>query len=222
MANPIVDKKATARKSLYVHGFGINDAEYVVSPRINGKQVRCPFYTAWKSMIVRCHNPKYQQTRPTYIGCQVCEEWRYFSTFRKWMTQQNWQEQELDKDFLGDGKLYSPETCIFIPGWLNILFCEHSRKISGLPPGVWMDHGRFRSSLYVNGKVKRVGSFSTVEEAHAAYTQAKTDYVVSLYPAIAEIDARLVSACERRLQQLKDKIYPHKRKPVYSNVETAP
>lgn len=89
-----------------VCGFGISDADYVVCPTIGGKQVWCQYYRKWKSMLLR-QTPKEWKRHTTYKGCKVCEEWRSFMAFRKWMMTQDWQGKQLDKDLLGDGKLYS-------------------------------------------------------------------------------------------------------------------
>lgn len=68
-----------------VYGVGINDANYVVKPTINGKQQWCSFYQAWTGMLERCYSAKWQAKSPTYIGCMVCEEWHSFMSFRAWM-----------------------------------------------------------------------------------------------------------------------------------------
>ena len=43
---------------------------------INGKD--SPLYITWRNMLSRCYNPKYQETRPSYKGCEVCREWHNF------------------------------------------------------------------------------------------------------------------------------------------------
>lgn len=83
-----------------VHGMGFNDADYVVYPRINGKQIMCPFYSKWANMLKRCFSSKYQETHPTYIGCSVIKKWLTFSNFRSWMINQDWKDKVLDKDTL--------------------------------------------------------------------------------------------------------------------------
>ena len=89
-----------------VFGIGINDADYLVSPIINGKQIRCPFYQTWRNMLARCYSNKYIVYNPTYLGTTVCDQWRHFSVFKLWMQSQDWTDKEFDKDFLGDG-MYS-------------------------------------------------------------------------------------------------------------------
>lgn len=69
------------------------------------------------AMIGRCHIPhdlayKYYGER----GVIVCNEWRNNGqTFFDWAIQNGWQPGlDLDKDKLGNGLLYSPQTCCFI------------------------------------------------------------------------------------------------------------
>jgi len=96
------------------------------------------------------------------------------------MEQQNWEGNQLDKDFLATespGKLYSPETCCFVPSWLNSLFTDSAAKRGEWPQGVyWHKHGqRFGVKLRVDGRQKHLGYFSTPHEAFNAYVQAKVN-----------------------------------------------
>ena len=112
-----------------VHGVGINDADYevtryeyvIVDGRKKQKRIWiCPYYQTWKGMLGRCYSTKYQDTRPTYKGCSVSEEWLTFSNFRAWMEKQDWEGMQLDKDLLFEGnKVYSAETCVFITREVN-------------------------------------------------------------------------------------------------------
>ena len=101
------------RKS--VCGVGINDADYMVSQIVNGKQVACPIYRSWANMLERCYFRKFQDKNPTYADCKVCDGWLTFSNFRAWMLTQDWQGKELDKDIKIKGnKVYSPSSCSFV------------------------------------------------------------------------------------------------------------
>jgi len=59
-------------KKCLVHGFGINDADYAVQPKVNGKQVSCHVYKTWQGMIRRCYSSEWHKRYPTYVGCYVC------------------------------------------------------------------------------------------------------------------------------------------------------
>lgn len=82
-------------------------------------------YTCWSDMIRRCYDEKYWVDNPTYKNCSVCERWHCFANFlediktiqgyEEWINNSGW---EIDKDLLQRGiknKIYSPQTCIFIP-----------------------------------------------------------------------------------------------------------
>jgi len=163
-----------------IYGWGINDVDYVICPTINGKRSWCPYYMVWKNMVKRCHYLRYQKRFPTYKGCKIAEKWKYFSVFRAWMEIQDWEDKQLDKDFLGDGKLYSPETCCFVPGWLNSLFTDSGKTRGKWPIGVyWYKQiQKFRAYVNINGQNKYLGSFDTPEEAHQTYLKAKRKYII--------------------------------------------
>lgn len=127
-----------------VYGVGINDADYVVMKMqtigdVNGKRKQklvweCPYHRTWKGMLKRCYSAKYQETRPTYEGCSVSDDWLTFSVFKNWMEAQNWEGRQLDKDLLfEENKVYSPETCVFVSGMVNSFTIDR-----GNDRGEWM------------------------------------------------------------------------------------
>lgn len=166
-----------------VYGVGNNDANYPInnSHYENGKQIitwRCPFYEKWASMLRRCFSEKFQSKHPSYKGVLVCNEWLTFSNFKSWMEKQDWEGKELDKDFLGDGKLYSPDTCAFIPDNINCLFHDNKSKRSTHPLGVSKLNRGLRKpfqSRIKNGSSKQVhlGYYLSESEAHRAWQVAK-------------------------------------------------
>ena len=86
-------------------------------------------YLYWKCMIERCYDPYELNKRPTYIDCTVCKEWLNFQNFAKWYEENyyecNEHKMSLDKDILVKGnKIYSPETCIFVPMNINDMFTK--------------------------------------------------------------------------------------------------
>src|SRR3990167_7715183 len=125
-----------------VGGWGINDLGYAVAGRTveNGKskfKVFCPFYIKWQSMINRTCSPKYQENQATYIDSSITEGWRYASAFKSWMETQDWQDYQLDKDILIQGnKVYSPETCCFVPQYVNKMLTQRENLRGEYPLGV--------------------------------------------------------------------------------------
>lgn len=141
-------------------------------------------YTKWKSMLQRCYDDKLHVKRPRYKDCAVCEEWHNYQNFAKWF-EDNYYEIPgetmcLDKDILIKGnKMYSPDTCVFVPNNINILF-EKSNSIRGdLPIGVSFNKrdNNFESSLKINGRKKFLGYYPTIEQAFNVYKLKKEDYI---------------------------------------------
>lgn len=163
-------------KRKLVQGIGVNDADYAIHHTINGKRIECPFYRCWMSMLSRC-TEKLQSRLPTYAGCKVCDEWRSFMAFRSWMQQQEWEGRELDKDMIGNGKLYSPENCVFVPSVLNRLFIDAGTARGEFPIGVSWDKksAKFRAFISVDSKYKHLGLFTSADKAHYAWLKAKLD-----------------------------------------------
>ena len=175
-----------------VFGVGINDADYVVYPTINGKRVACPFYFTWKSMLQRCYHKKFHKRYPTYIGCTVCEEWYVFSKFKKWMQSQDWEGNQLDKDLLVPGnKVYGPDTCLFITAQVNTLIKEFANpeEITDYKPGVSLHHlykftdkdtygkKKWLSRIKKYGETQYLGIYYTEEEAHLVFRKERKKYI---------------------------------------------
>lgn len=174
-----------------VHGVGIND----VGASVKG----CPYYQRWKHLLMRCFCPKFQAKQPTYVGCTLDETWKSFTVFKNWMSQQNWQGKELDKDLICYGnKHYGPATCLFIPQAINLLMGLRGNDRGPYPLGVSKivmskgKHSYFQARCYHYGKAKRLGLFKTEEEASQAYKAAKLAYISEL--AAAETDPRIKQA----------------------------
>lgn len=93
----------------------------------NGKITKC--YSTWHHMLQRCYSEKYHEKQPTYIGCKVSERFLNYQNFGEW-DKDDYYEIEgevmcLDKDILVKGnKIYSPETCIYVPQTINNLFTK--------------------------------------------------------------------------------------------------
>lgn len=139
-------------------------------------------YTVWYSMIRRCYSYIYQKNKPTYEGCTVCDEWLYFSNFKKWFDENYIEGFQLDKDIIIRGnKVYSPQTCCFVPKEINIIFQNKSKRIYDLPIGVYKTrYNKYRASLHINGKTVIIGNFNSPKEAFEAYKKEKEKYIKEL------------------------------------------
>lgn len=162
-----------------IFGIGINDHNGNISA--NKKLKKC--YKVWCNMLSRCYDDKYTKIHQTYIGCTVCEEWLSFNNFNKWFIKNNIEGYALDKDILFKGnKIYSPETCAFIPQEINNLFEKSNRSRGKYPIGVSYHNQRkkFKSRLMVNNKEKHLGLFVNIIDAFNAYKEAKENNIKSM------------------------------------------
>lgn len=180
-----------------VCGVGINDADYAVRPvtSVNGPRLDCPYYRTWKSMITRCYSKEYHKKFPTYIGCEVVEEWHRFMTFRGWMMQQNWNGKQLDKDILFKGnKVYGPDTSVFVSREVNMFLLDSAKSRGVYPLGVYCSvPGKFVALIHEAGKGQyRIGTYSTSEEAHQAWKSAK--HILAAKLAEKQDDPRVAQA----------------------------
>jgi hypothetical protein len=166
-----------------VYGVGIYEkGEY--RAKIDGKMT--DEYVCWNDMLKRCYSPKYQAKYPTYKGCTVCDDWLYFQTFAAWYNEHYYEipllgKSQIDKDILIKGnKVYSPNTCVFVPGSINNLFIKSNAIRGKYPIGVdyHKQAKKYRAQIsYGDGKRHFLGYFNTVEEAFEAYKVAKEAYI---------------------------------------------
>lgn len=83
-------------------------------------------YDKWANMLHRCYSENTHARQPTYKDCSVDPHWHNFQNFAKWFEEnynnEYMQDWQLDKDILFEGnKVYSPETCCFVPREINIM-----------------------------------------------------------------------------------------------------
>ena len=166
--------KVIDRMSPSVFGVGIlGDTE----TKINGKHTK--EYTVWSSMIQRCYDKNTQSRQPTYIGCEVSENFKHLTYFKEWCNRQvgfGMSGYDLDKDILVKGnKVYSEDTCCFVPREINSLFGNHKAKRGECCIGVTMSSNRkwYIASVGISGVQTHLGQYETEDEAFAVYKQAK-------------------------------------------------
>ena len=163
-----------------VCGVGILGAKYPIT--ING--ILTKEYTLWCSMLKRCYSNAYKKRQPTYEGCEVSNNFKSYEYFYEWCHKQigfsnkDWQ---LDKDLLTKGnKVYSENTCIFIPAEINLVLVKREALRGTYPIGVrWHKRDKaFVAKVNKNkGKQEYLGYFKTEIEAFNAYKQAKEAFI---------------------------------------------
>lgn len=140
-------------------------------------------YATWKNMMTRCYSIKYHQKRPTYKDCYVCDEWHNFQNFAKWFDENYYDvpgdKMSLDKDFIiKNNKLYSPNTCIFIPSKINsAIECKQLTR-GKYPLGITY---RKNTGLYeVNHANRYIGGYPHLDEAVSKYIEVKKKHLEKL------------------------------------------
>jgi hypothetical protein len=168
-------------KSLFgVDYFGVGKYKSTINKKVT-KQ-----YRVWCHMLERCYYKSYHDTRPTYINCEVCNEWLNYQVFAKWYDENYYtipyERMCLDKDILHKhNKVYSPDNCVFVPTRINTLFIKCNSHRGGLPIGVSSHKGRITySAMCSNGECyqQHLGSFKTQREALEAYKEQKKFIII--------------------------------------------
>lgn len=145
----------------------------------------------WDGMMKRCYSEPELKKYPSYKGCSVCNEWLHFSQFETWFSQNYYQcgneKMNLDKDILYKGnKLYSPNTTIFVPERINILFTKTNRNRGKYPIGVYYKKqnkkfvaqvSKLKNEELNTKKQEYLGMFDTPEDAFEVYKKEKEKYI---------------------------------------------
>ena len=136
-------------------------------------------FQLWKNMLKRCYSEVSFKKSPSYEQCLTSETFNHYQQFKTWCNQQlgfgntGW---ELDKDILVKGnKVYSEDTCCFVPKEINLLLVKHDKGRGDYLLGV--DYHKNRKQFRARCSDKHLGWFNTELEAFRAYKQAKEAYI---------------------------------------------
>lgn len=133
-------------------------------------------YKIWFAMIQRCYSIKQQKIQPTYKDVKVDNDWMNLQQFGIWYDNNYIDGYQLDKDLLSTAsKLYSPNTCLFIPHELNLFLTNIKSSNTSGYTGACFDKssGKWASSINISGKKKHLGLFSSKEKASEIYIEAR-------------------------------------------------
>lgn len=148
-------------------------------------------YNTWHGMIARCYDIN-ASNYPIYggKGVKVCDRWLCFEYFLEDIPElpgyyewKNSNDYNLDKDILQENipyelRVYSKETCMFIPGYIN----RQRAKIDNKPKtlnnyfGVYKEKGKYRASIEVNKTKISLGTFTNEIAAVNAYNYFASKY----------------------------------------------
>ena len=160
-----------------IQSVAINDTE------VNTKKERS--YRVWHNLLDRTLNEKVKKQTPTYSDVSICDEWLVYSNFKQWFDNPvngYIEGYELDKDILIKGnKVYSPDTCCFVPHEINSLLINRRRFRGKYPVGVSRNNsGTYKATLAVRGARIIIGTFDTEVDAFNAYKRAKEAILKSI------------------------------------------
>lgn len=145
-------------------------------------------YKVWSDMLKRVYSEKYHIIKPTYREISLCEEWHNFQNFAEWFENNYKEGWRLDKDVIcPDCKIYSPDTCDFLPDEINGMFISSKSYRGDLPIGVTKHKKHYEA--YFQGKF-------------LGYSKDDINYLFNLYKTTREKYTKDIA------EKYKDKIKP--------------
>ena len=157
-------------------------------------------YSTWHNMLKRCYSEKYHEKQPTYKDCNTSNVFHNFQNFGDWDNNNYYkvgnEKMCLDKDILvKHNKIYSPETCIYVPNTINLLFVKNDKNRGESAIGTTPKYGKYETNCHLinpkTGKSKNeyLGRYDTELEAFEVYKYYKeknikqvADYYKKLIP----------------------------------------
>lgn len=178
----------------------------------NEKYVDDISFKTWLWILQRCYSKLALERRPTYEPCSVCDEWLEYYNFKIWFEQNYYtienETMEIDKDILfKNNKIYSPETCIFIPHCINSVFCKTDAKRGEYPIGVSYHKriGKFQSYCTADNRRVYLGYHETPEDAFNCYKIFKEKYIKQIADKYKEyIPEKLYNALYNYIVEITD------------------
>lgn len=140
-------------------------------------------YLRWMNLVKRCTPGSCEQLKhPSYCGTR--NNFECFDSFVNWSRSEvgyiqkelNGNLWSLDKDILGGkSKVYSPETCLFVPAKVNTFVTGRISEQGPYPTGVTLRNkdGIFRARIGIEGKRIHLGYFVCSMEAHKVWQKHK-------------------------------------------------
>ena len=160
----------------YFNAGYLGEGKYKMS---ENKKLKMEF-NIWYTMLQRCYDPKLHEKYTTYKNCRVEDYLLNFQHMGKWIEENYYEvlgeQMCLDKDILCKGnKVYSRETCIFVPQRINKLFTKRDNARGKDPIGVIENlSGNYQVRCHNEyGKRVNLGTYSSKEEAFQVYKNYK-------------------------------------------------
>lgn len=197
------------KRSKLVYGIGVNDADYSIT--------KCRVYKRWCGILRRCSDITIRKSY--YEGCTLDPKWISFLNFKAWAELNSLSDSlVVDKDILVSGnKIYGPDTCCVVPQYVNNSISCIRKSVGDYPVGVfWSSHLKtrpFESMINTcTGRV-RLGRFSSPEEAHKAWQEAKVSViedVIKRYSKEPDFNSKVAERLQDRVEAIKADINSNK------------
>lgn len=143
-------------------------------------------YSTWDKILRRCYNEKeFNYMSYGGKGTKVHEKWYNFQNFAEWFYKNKKKDWELDKDIICNiknisPKIYSEDTCIFIPPYING-FLSTDRPSVGVYPFIDEDCiTKYKAKIGSNYKEYDLGIYNSFKEAKIAYAKKKKELWINL------------------------------------------
>lgn len=180
-----------------------SDGFWLKNRTVDGKCLKTRAGRLWNSLNTRTTGGVldncYKEAENHFTGFQEFAEWCQ-DQVGYWNKDSRGYYWQLDKDILVPGnKVYSTETCVFVPPKLNSIFIEQENE-EGLPLGVRRVKGTERFSARardINGIRIHLGTFATPEQARTKYLEFKASVVCQVLQ-IYELDPKLETTLKSR------------------------
>lgn len=134
-------------------------------------------YVMWRAMRIRCQDPTDREfERYGGAGILVCDEWLVYENFRDWALAHGYAD-DLTIDRIKGQLGYSPDNCRFATRKQQAQ--NRRRRVTSGSPYKSVHQrssGRWRASIFANGKRVNLGHFATAEAAALAYDKAAKQY----------------------------------------------
>jgi hypothetical protein len=143
-------------------------------------------YSIWNGIRQRCYNENLRDRLMSYKDVEMSENFKIYSYFKDWCHKQvgfNEEGWQLDKDILSkDNKVYSEDTCCFVPPEINCAVTNNKTVRGQFPQGVIYNctKTRYRARIQRSNKWESLGTYDTPEEAFYAYKPVKEAHMKSL------------------------------------------
>ena len=98
--------------------------------------------------------------------------------FKEWFDENYVEGWHLDKDILVKGnKVYSSETCCFVPNEINVMFESYLNKTD---TGITRCKDGYRVKICINKEQINLGLYESKEDAIIAYRKAKKERITDV------------------------------------------